>query len=143
MVEYFQCKLVYRDLKAENIVLTSSGYVKLIDLGLAKTSRGFSKTFCGTPHYIGECHSTIEVISLISIILCVAPEVILRHPYTISPDYWAFGILLHEMVTEEAPYDRTRFDSDVFQSDYDDRSISTVLNEASEIIHQPTRHLNM
>ncbi|CAF2701031.1 unnamed protein product [Rotaria sp. Silwood2] len=47
------CKVVFRDLKPENVVLTQRGYIKLIDLGLAKIIRGYSKTFCGTPHYIG------------------------------------------------------------------------------------------
>lgn len=45
--------MVFRDLKPENIVLTRRGYIKLIDLGLAKIIRGYSATFCGTPHYIG------------------------------------------------------------------------------------------
>jgi len=40
-------------LKPENIVFTQRGYIKLIDLGLAKLVRGYTRTFCGTPHYIG------------------------------------------------------------------------------------------
>jgi len=50
---FVQCKIVFRDLKPENIVFTQRGYIKLIDLGLAKIIRGYTETFCGTPHYIG------------------------------------------------------------------------------------------
>ncbi|CAF4561167.1 unnamed protein product [Rotaria sp. Silwood1] len=124
------CKVVFRDLKPENIVLTQRGYIKLIDLGLAKIIRGYSKTFCGTPHYI-------------------APEVIMQRPYTVSPDYWTLGIIIHEMVTGDAPYDRTyRIDSNTNETEsieyeYDYRSKSTIENDTSDVIRPSSKHYNM
>lgn len=45
---------MHRDLKLENILVDESGYLKIIDYGLAKTlaKDQLSKTFCGTPEYL-------------------------------------------------------------------------------------------
>ena len=45
---------MHRDLKLENILVDETGYLKIIDYGLAKTlgENQVSKTFCGTPEYL-------------------------------------------------------------------------------------------
>jgi len=80
--------LIYRDLKAENILICANGHVKLADFGLAKRLLPGERTFslCGTPH-------------------CMAPEVITKSGHGCEVDWWSFGILLHEMITGHSPFD--------------------------------------
>ena len=46
--------IAYRDLKPENLILSATGYCKIVDFGFAKEV-GLGKktwTFCGTPEYV-------------------------------------------------------------------------------------------
>lgn len=63
----------------------------------------------------------------------------MHRPYTFSPDYWTLGILIHEMLTGDAPYDRTyRIDS---QSD--EIETSRMESEESIWIRHSSKHYNM
>ena len=89
-------KIVHRDIKPDNIMLTSAGLVKLADLGLAlladsteavagsKDEQGRGKVM-GTPLYM-------------------APEQARAHPLDHRADQYALGATLFHMLTGRAPY---------------------------------------
>ena len=73
-------EFVYRDLKPENVLLDSRGFVKLCDFGFAKKltlDRTYSQ--CGTPDY-------------------VAPEMLNGQGVNHGCDWWALGVMIFEMI---------------------------------------------
>jgi protein-serine/threonine kinase len=89
-IEYLhKKKIVYRDLKPENVLISDTGHVKLTDFGLSKIfkkSKEKAYTICGTPQYL-------------------APEVILsENGYDSTIDWWSLGCVLYELLIGRAPY---------------------------------------
>ena len=87
-VEYVHSQgCIYRDIKPENIMIRSSGHIKLTDFGLGKIMEDGEKTFtvCGTPEFL-------------------APELIDKSGHNAAADWWQLGILLFEMLASHTPF---------------------------------------
>lgn len=79
-------KVVYRDLKPENVVICKNGYAKLTDFGFAKRlNNDKTNSFLGTPEYL-------------------APEMILHQTYGKSVDFWSLGIFIYELLNGYTPF---------------------------------------
>lgn len=78
---------IYRDLKPENLLFDSNGFLHLTDFGLVKKIKNDedTKTFCGTSEYM-------------------APETILERGSGRSVDWWSLGILLYELIFNVPPF---------------------------------------
>ena len=80
--------LIHRDIKPENIMVSETGYIKMIDFGTVKetnTSDGTTHTSIGTPHYM-------------------APEVIRGDSYNRRVDYWSIGVCIYEFICGKTPF---------------------------------------
>ena len=94
-LEYLHSQgIAFRDLKPENLLVTSKGYLKFVDFGFAKripfhedgVLKLKSGTMLGSPDYL-------------------APELILRHGHDHTVDLWALGVIVYELIAGKPAFD--------------------------------------
>ena len=78
-------KIIYRDLKPENVMVNVKGYVKIIDFGTVKEIQDRTSTIIGTSHYM-------------------APEITKGEGYSFQVDIWSTAICMYEFFCGKLPF---------------------------------------
>jgi len=97
-----QAGIVHRDLKPGNIMVTSSGLVKVLDFGLAKR---VNDTETGAD-FTTQAALTIQGTSL-GTPAYMSPEQALGEPVDARSDVFSFGVVLYEMLAGHPPFQAT------------------------------------
>ncbi|XP_036071464.1 STE20-like serine/threonine-protein kinase isoform X2 [Oryzias melastigma] len=92
LVYLHESKIIHRDLKAGNILLSLDGDVKLADFGVsAKNTKTLQRrvSFIGTPYWMAP-----------EVVMCETSK---DRPYDYKADIWSLGVTLIEMAQVEPP----------------------------------------
>lgn len=126
-IEYLHShSIIHRDLKLENLLLSSRGNIKICDFGwsTSSTNRGYEEhmTFCGTFE-------------------CMPPEMFKGSNYGEKVDIWCLGIILFELLYGKMPFKvsgryNIEFDNNIKISPQCINQIKSLLNVSVE--NRPT-----
>lgn len=80
-------RIIHRDMKPQNILISHSGVVKLCDFGFARAMRDntMMTSIKGTPLYM-------------------SPELVQEQPYNNTVDLWSLGVILYELFVGQPPF---------------------------------------
>jgi fused-like protein len=81
-------RIIHRDMKPQNILLSANGVVKLCDFGFARAMSA----------------ATVMVTSIKGTPLYMAPELVLERPYDHTADLWSLGVILYELYVGTPPF---------------------------------------
>lgn len=86
-----QNKMVYRDMKPENILIDKYGHIKITDFGLSKLDIEKDQNFSlvGSPGYF-------------------APEILLQNKYDYRVDYWSLGVIFYQFLEGKHPFESVK-----------------------------------
>jgi len=94
-----QRRVIHRDLKSSNVVITPEGRAKVLDFGLAKRLREQDLDAVTRSQM-----SLTEAGAIVGTLHYLAPEALRGRPADERSDLWALGVMLYEMATGQLPF---------------------------------------
>ena len=94
-----QRRVIHRDLKSSNVVITPEGRAKVLDFGLAKRLREQDLDAVTRSQM-----SLTEAGTVVGTLHYLAPEALRGRPADERSDLWALGVMLYEMATGQLPF---------------------------------------
>ena len=89
---FHRLEMVYQDIKPDNIMIDSTGTVKIIDFGATRVAG------------IAEIATPIEQINLLGSAAYAAPEYFLGEPGSPRADLFSLGVIAYQMLTGRLPF---------------------------------------
>jgi len=117
---FHRLEMVYQDLKPDNIMIDSTGTVKIIDFGATRVAG------------IEEIATAVEQINLLGAALYAAPEYFLGEQGSARSDLYSLGVIAYQMLSGGFPYG-TLVPKSRTRSAQKKLVYKTVLNEDREI----------
>ena len=100
LAEAHSRRIIHRDIKPQNVMLTASGQVKVLDFGLARVLREGSLI-----DSIGETESLLTMPgSVIGTVPYMSPEQVRGEALDARSDIFSFGAMLYEMLSGRNPF---------------------------------------
>ncbi|KRX03291.1 Protein kinase-like domain [Pseudocohnilembus persalinus] len=81
-------RIIHRDMKPQNILISANGVVKLCDFGFARAMS----------------NNTLVLTSIKGTPLYMAPELVQEKPYNHTVDLWSLGVILYELFVGQPPF---------------------------------------
>lgn len=81
-------RIIHRDMKPQNILISANGIVKLCDFGFARSMST----------------NTIVLTSIKGTPLYMAPELVQELPYNHTVDLWSLGVIIYELFVGTPPF---------------------------------------
>lgn len=81
-------RIIHRDMKPQNILISHGGVVKLCDFGFARAMSS----------------NTLVLTSIKGTPLYMSPELVQEQPYNNTVDLWSLGVILYELFVGQPPF---------------------------------------